>query len=864
MRHSTAHSLTVGENSRDPLGFHDPAPAYSWRLPETAKRQTAYRLEIKTASGLRDTGWIDSEQSIFVPHIGAPLPSRTRAAWRVNVRDELGRELGWSEPAHFELGLLSAADWSAKWIRPAGDAPPDREPVGHLRRVFSLPVGSAPVARARLYVTARGLFELHLNGARVGRDHFANGWTAYDQRLDSLTYDVTGQLRSGGNTLEALLGAGWFAGRLPFETRVRGPYGLHPELLLQLEITRADGSRETLVSDELWQGATDGPILASSFYDGEDYDARKTPSDWRPVVAAPDLGSAHITPKPFAPVREVATLPALAVAEPAPRRFVFDLGQNMVGWARVKIPVERDCTVTLRFAEMLKADGTLYTENYRTARSTDTYTPAATGLIECQPHFTFHGFRYVELSGLPTDARPSLAWVTGVVLHTDFATAGRFESSHAKLNQLQRNITWGWRGNALDIPTDCPQRDERAGWTGDALVFAPTALFNTASHAFWKSWLATLRDEQDADGVVPDIIPAARARWRNRSPGWMDAAVFIPWDLYVRTGDLSVLTDNYAMMENLVGWYRARSVGGLLPAIEGYGDWLQPYSQAVATPEEPLAYCRGDTPRPLLGAAFFARDTQILADSARTLGRHEDAAHYATEAATLRAAFVREYFGADGRLRNAPETQTSYALAIVFDLLPPPLAARAGEHLSRLVRAAGGHLRTGFLGTPHLAAALDRTGHADLACELLFKESYPSWFYPINQGATTMWERWNSYSHEHGFGDVKMNSFNHYAYGAIGQWMYERIAGLAPDPAQPGYKHFFVRPLFAPQLDHARAEHETPHGLAVSRWKRETGGRVALEVVVPPNSTATVEFPDARPPQTVPAGAHRVVISASE
>jgi alpha-L-rhamnosidase len=857
---ATAHSLTVGDGAVNPLGFYEAKPVFSWKLPLGVNKQTAYRLETKAGEKQWDSGWVGSDQSVWVPYTGEPFASRQQVAWRVSFRDEKGKDSGWSEPATFEMGLLSAQDWKAQWIRPGGEGDPARESVGVLRRTFPI---TKQVARARVYVTARGLFELNLNGQRVGRDHFANGFTSYNKRLDTLTYDVTSHLRAGGNTIEAMLGTGWYAGRLPFNPPKNGPYGEHPELLLQLEITYEDGSRDSVVTDGQWEGTFDGPVISSSIYDGEIYDARRELTGWKPVLANADLGPARLVPKPFPPVRETQTLAVQAITEPQPGRFVFDLGQNMVGWARIKVPVEKDRTVTIRFAEMLKDNGSLYTENYRSAKSTDTYTAAKSGSIEWEPHFTFHGFRYVELSGLRKGVLPQKNWVTGVVLHSDLRQIGKFDSSHAKLNQLQSNIVWGWRGNSLDIPTDCPQRDERMGWTGDAQVFCPTAMFNTDSHAFWKSWLGSMRDDQDADGVIPDIIPIPNQGWRAKSPGWMDAATVIPWEVYVRTGDISVLEENYAMMEKLVGWYRAQSVDGLLPKIKGYGDWLQPYPKVPPTPGDWMGDRHGDTPSPLLGAAFYARSARILADSARALGRGEDAKRHAEEAARVKQAFFAHYFDADGKLQNAPDTQTAYVLALAFDLAPADAKPKLAAHLVRLVGEAGGHLHTGFLGTPHIVPVLDQTGHSGLACALLFCETYPSWFYPINQGATTMWERWNSYTRDKGFGDVEMNSFNHYAYGAIGQWMVERVAGLAPDPAHPGYKHFFVRPLPTARLDSARAELETPYGTASSGWVRR-GGKVELDAVVPPNTTATIQFPDGRKPQTVTAGTHHFTLTTSE
>jgi alpha-L-rhamnosidase len=815
-------------------------------LPEGVKKQTAYCLEV-TSEGkkLWESGWITSDQSVGIKYCSPVLASRQKVEWRVNVRDEAAKELGWSQPASFELGLLSAQDWKAQWIKPQGATDPKAEQVAWLRRSFALSKDKK-IAKARLYVTARGIFSLQLNGGSEGQDFFANGFTSYHNRLDTLTYDLTQQLRRGENTLVATLGTGWYAGRISWGKRPRGIYGLDPELLLQLEVVYQDGTRETIVSDGQWEGTRNGPILTSSIYDGEHVDARKEITDWAPVTATADLGKARLTPKPFVPVRVTETLAVKNITEPQPGRFVFDFGQNMVGIPKLKIPVEKDQTVTIHFAEMLQTNGVPYTANYRSAKSTDTYTAAKTGTIEWQPTFTFHGFRYVELSGLPKDAKPEKDWVTGLVLHSDLKRIGSFTSSHAKLNQLQSNIIWGQRGNFLDIPTDCPQRDERLGWTGDAQAFGPTAMFNYDCHAFFKSWLGSMRDDQFKDGRIPHVIPNVLGNGQGDSPGWMDAATFIPWDLYVRTGDAEVLTENFQMMEKLVGSYRAQSVNGLTPKMKGFGDWLQPYAKDN----------KGETPHHLLGSAFYARSAKILADSARVLGRTEEAKRYAAEADFVKQAFAKNYLDAEGKLQNAPETQTGYVLAIAFDLVPQELKAKVGEHLVRLVKAADGHLRTGFLGTPFLTSALEQTGHADIALDLLFKETYPSWFYSINQGATTMWERWNSYSHDKGFGDVNMNSFNHYAYGAINQWMVERLAGLAPDPAMPGYKYMTIRPLIQGPLDFVKAELETPYGKASSAWTRK-GNEAVMDITIPPNTTAAIVFPDGREAAFVSAGTYQ-------
>lgn len=853
--------LVVGEGFKNPIGFHDATPTFSWKLPFGTVRQMSYQIEVRDLVADKkvwDSGWVESDQSVFVPYGGQPLTSRQQLSWRVRFRDESRVATEWSSPAYFELGLLSSKDWSAEWIRPEVEADATDEPVAFLRREFA---ADDSVICARLHVTARGLYEIYLNGEKIGNDAFTPGWTSYANRVDTQTYDVTKSVLKGTNALGAKLGYGWYAGRLGWKGQ-KQLYGKSPELLAQLELTFKDGRTELIVTDESWKATLGGPIRSSSIYDGETYDARKEmpgwkkpgfdDSTWGSVRASEGLGTAKLAPKPFAPVRTTEELPTQKITEPKPGCFVFDLGQNIVGWPLIKVPVKKDQTVTIRFAEMLNQDGSLYTENYRSAKSMDSYTADQSGTITWKPTFTFHGFRYVELSGLPKTADPKPEWVQGLVLHTDLNRIGTFQSSHQKLNQLQSNIVWGQRGNFLDIPTDCPQRDERCGWTGDAQVFCPTAMFNYDCHAFWKSWLRSMRDDQFQDGRIPHVIPDILNN-RGGSPGWMDAATIIPWQVYIRTGDQEILAENYEMMERLVAWYRKRVKSGVVEKVAGFGDWLQPYA----------ADNKGETPHNLLATAFYTNSLQILADTARVLGKSEDAAKYDTEAATAKQAFTDHFFATDGKLQNVPETQTAYILAIAFDLIPNELLPKAVRHLVQLIVNADGHLRTGFLGTPHIAQVLDRTGSRKVAFSVLFKETYPSWFFSINQGATTMWERWNSYSHEDGFGNAGMNSFNHYAYGAIGQWMYERIAGLASDPTQPGYKHFFVRPIVSGPLTSASAELETAYGKAFSSWKR-SGNTIEMNVVVPPNTTASIEFPDGSPSKLVAAGKHRFECKAVE
>lgn len=707
----------------------------------------------------------------------------------------------------------------------------------YFRREFEI---ASEVVAARLYVTAKGLYEVYLNGERVGRDFMVPGWTPYQKCIETLTYDVTADLRKGKNAVGAILGEGWYAGKL-MTRRTMYPQ-VKPELLLQLEISYADGRVQTVASDETWKATNEGPICFSGIYDGEVYDARlEMPGwsqagyddqKWAAVHAEPVGDDILLVPKRHHPVRVTESLPTLEITEPQPGRFVFDLGQNMVGWPQLNIPVQADQTLTVRVAEMLQQDGTLYTENYRRAKSTDTYIGAHDETITWHPTFTFHGFRYVELSGFQDGITPQKSWVTGKVLHSDFPQNGRFASSHAKLNQLQQNITWGQRGNYLDIPTDCPQRDERLGWTGDAQVFCATSLFNYDVHSFWASWLQSVREEQRDDGLIPHVVPNVNVGFG--SPGWGDVAAVSPWDVYVRTGDRGILEDNYAMMRRWTEAY-AREAEDYIVDRRGYLDWLQPYPRNQDSR-------RADTPQDLIATAYFGRCTAIMQQAATALGREDDAEHYRQQFSAIRQAFSRTFFDKTGQLTTPIPTQTAYLMGLGFDLLEPELRDGAVRNLLELIDSAHGHLRTGFLGTPLIAFVLDDCGYTDVAYQVLFKETYPSWFYSINQGATTMWERWNSYSHEQGFGDAGMNSFNHYAYGAIGQWMVERIAGLAPDSEHPGYKHFYIHPRPGAPLTAASAEYQTPYGQAKSAWRLADEGLI-IEAAVPPNTTATLVVP---------------------
>lgn len=840
--------LVINEGFDDPIGFYDSEPRFSWKLQgePSGLRQQAYEVVVTSADGnkLWGSGRVESDQSIDVPYAGRPFKSREVAQWRVRYWDQSGKVSEWSDWARFELGLLDNTDWSGEWIhqkpKPADEVEESFGQVTYFRKRFSV---DAQAEKARLYVTAKGIFEISINGQKVGHDVFVPGFTDYHKRIETLTYDVTELVRSGENVITAQVANGWYAGRLMWNKKKRF-WGQYPELLVQLELQDEMNQRATVVSDATWLYTEEGPIVMADLYNGEDYDARLELHDFdtvqydeeplQPVASSPVEAMPLLMPKRFAASRVTQNLQPVSIARVSKQSAIFDLGQNMVGLPEIHLPVIAGQTVQIRVAEMLKADGTIYTDNYRSARSMANYTPAKTGVIQWQPTFSFFGFRYVEISGFDPTAEPTLDWVRGHVVHTDFKQVGRFSSSHAKLNQLQQNIQWGQIGNFLDIPTDCPQRDERLGWTGDAQVFAATSLFNYDTHAFWASWLQSVRENQQANGAVSNFVPAPPGHAKGTSPGWGDCAFIIPWELYVRTGDIEVLRENYEMMCKRVQWYADASKDGLVE-FKGFGDWLQPILVGKRM--------RGDTSMQLISTAFFGYGASLCAKAAAVLGKQEDVLKYETLFDEVRTAASSHFLDASGKLTTPVETQTGYLLLLGFDLVPSEQRSEVAAQLSARVKADGNRLNTGFLGTPLINRVLDDTGYLEQAIAVLFTNEYPSWFYSIDQGATTMWERWNSFSHENGFGSKSMNSFNHYAYGAVGQWMYERLAGLAPDPEHPGYKHMILRPILNGPLTSASAMIDTRYGRASSSWQKN-GETYTLEIMIPANTTATLYLPE--------------------
>jgi alpha-L-rhamnosidase len=843
------------EHHREAPGIGEARPRLSWIIETavTGWRQAAYEIEAYEPGGeLRErTGWITSGESVLVDWPFAPLRSRERLALRVRVRGDDGQPSAWSEPALVEAGLLAAEDWMARFVTPGWEEDSTRpQPAPLLRREFDVLPG---VTGARLYITALGVYEAQINGSVVGDHVLAPGWTSYHHRLLYQVFDVTGLLRGGRNAIGAMLGDGWYRGRLGFGGGRRNIYGERLALLAQLEISYADGTTTRIVSDESWRAAR-GPILVSDLYDGETYDARLERSGWAEPgyddrdwygVSLLDYDLATLAAAALPPVRCTEEIAPVSITKSPAGRTIVDFGQNLVGRLRLTVRGEAGQTITLRHAEVLE-HGELCTRPLRSAQATDHYTLRGGEVETWEPRFTFHGFRYAEVEGWPGELHP--ADIRAVVCHSDLERTGWFECSDPLLNRLHENVVWSMRGNFLSIPTDCPQRDERLGWTGDIQVFAPTASFLYDTADFLSSWLTDLAAEQSAEGVVPFVVPNVLGNSVPPAAAWGDAAVMVPWTLYQHFRDERILARQYESMRAWVDLVdRVAGEKHLWDTGFQFGDWLDP----SAPPDKPAA-ARAD--KAVVATAYFARSAQILARIAGILGKTADEEHYSRLAQEIREAFNAEYVKPAGQVRS--DAPTAYALALQFDLLANDDQRRyAGKRLAELVASSGYHISTGFVGTPLICDALCSVGAYDAAFRLLMQRECPSWLYPVTMGATTIWERWDSLLPDGSVNPGEMTSFNHYALGAVADWLHRTVAGLAP--AEPGYQRLAIQPHPGGGLTHAHARLRTPYGLAECGWTIRDG-QIEVTAVVPPNTTASVTLPGSDGPAIeVGAGTYR-------
>jgi len=838
------------EHHEEPFGIGEDRPRLSWQVTtdRTGWVQAAYELQLgPDEASLTSYGRTETREQLLQPWPAPPLESRQRVAVRVRVWGNGGDAPSeWSPVAYVEAGLLNASDWQAAMIRPAWDEASDaNEPAARLSRTFEV---AGPVASARLYASAHGVYVAHINGRRVGRDILTPGWTSYHHRLRYQSYDVTEYLRPGTNVIGLEFADGWWRGNLGFQEK-RNTYGNRTAVIAQLEMTDGGGAVSVIGSDASWLAGR-GPVLSADLYDGETFDARLRSRGWaetgaetgtgpdllQPAVVVDGFDPAVLVAPDGPPVRATDELPVKAVLGTPSGKTILDFGQNLVGRVRFNVSGAAGTEVVLRHAEVLE-HGELGVRPLRVAKQTDRYIVRGdSGGESWEPEFTIHGFRYVEVSGWPGVVDPDA--FTAVVIHSDLRRTGTFECSDPMLNQLHSNVVWGMRGNFVDVPTDCPQRNERLGWTGDFQIFAATASFLYRIPGFTTSWLKDLAAEQGTDGPPPLVVPEVVAEKppfpdRPVMAAWGDAAVLVPWVLYQRTGDLEYLR---RQLPGMIAWLEAaaQAAGPELRFEHGFqfGDWLDP----AAPPDSP-----GDarTPWQLVAQAYLAYSGSVAGEAAGLLGHDTESERLRELSARSRAVFRERYLDDEGRLR--PSTQTAYAVALRFGLLEPAEHPAAAARLADIVEADGYRIATGFVGTPLVCDALSDEGHTTAAYRLLLQTECPSWLYPVTMGATTIWERWDSMLPDGSINEGEMTSFNHYALGAVADWMHRTVAGLAP--AEPGYRKLAIRPRPGGGLVWAAARHETPYGEAAVRWELD-GDVFLLSVSVPAGCTAAVYLPD--------------------
>jgi alpha-L-rhamnosidase len=866
-----------------PLGIDVPAPRLSWRIEAASgqvfdQKQQAYQILVassdaklsETEADLWNSGKIESDASAQVVYQGKPLTAGQKCYWKVKIWNSNNDFTPWSKVAVWGMGLLAESDWKANWI---GDKPdlvqkaykdyldnydpkkpaalknvrPVPPPSPMLRKKFTV---KSDVREATLYVSALGYYEIGLNGKKVGDQVLAPEWTDYNKRVQYQAYDVSKNLKAGDNALSAILGDGWYLGMIgPTKWHAdypkRGVYGNDRRLIAQLFIRYQDGTDQVVSTDESWKISTNGFIISADNFLGQKIDARNIPLGWQDISfddaswenAYVDRDvKKNLEGQKNEPVRVYKQVAPVNVS-PFGKTYIVDFGQNLTGWTRLSISGNKGDLIKIRHGEMLDDDGSLYTKNLAAAVQEDEYILSG-GPDVFEPVFTYHGFRYIEISGLK--AAPVKEMISAFAISSDPEVTGSFECSNPKLNQLWSNILWTQRDNMTSIPTDCPQRDERMGWMGDAQVFCQNSMFNMDMAAFYTKWIKDIRDAQSVRGTFPDIAPHANKpdiRFSN-APAWADAGVIVPWRMYQNYGDTEVLRQHYDAMKKYLENIRKQNPDLIWVNDVGnmYGDWLN----ANTVIADGYSNKRGQVPNDVFATAFFANSARLLSKIATVLNNETDAKEYLLLFEAIRTKFNETYVDGEGKIKG--DTQSAYALALDFDLLPASKQDLAFKHMVRCIEEYDYRISTGFISTIMLMKELTKRGRNDIAYTLMESERFPSWIYSINQGATTIWERWDGYVKGRGFQNPGMNSFCHYSIGSVGEWMYRVILGINPDDQYPGYKHFTIHPQPGGTITWAKGSYNSLHGRISSDWKK-TKDLFTLDIEIPVNTSATVILP---------------------
>ncbi len=867
-------------------------PQLGWVLQSDRRGacQKKYQLQVAKDSECTEllyaSGEVSSSESAHILLDTVQLDSATAYYVRVRVQDELNDWSDWCENS-FITGLIpkpagtakicnTAAKsaqaggirtpWQADFISAETEADAENSKGTYVRTEFT---AKGKIASAYAFTTALGLYHCYINGKKVGTDEMTPGWTTYHKRLLYQSYEVTDLLQQGANAIGAHVGAGWYKGLMGFNL-TRNLYGKQTAFSAELHITYTNGTKEIIATNPSWK-ASDSPVLFSEIYDGEVYDATKEQAGWH-MPAFDDstwravnevvFDTSLLDSQSGTRVTKVEEVKPVELINTPDGDTVIDFGQNLTGWVEFSVQGHVGDTVEVNCFEVLDANGNVYTENLRAAKETllyhcrgtkhDTSVRNVTGTEHWEtyrPNFTFQGFRYAKIAQYPQAVK--LNNFTAYAVHSDMPRTGYFNTSHPKLNQLQHNILWGLKGNFLDIPTDCPQRDERLGWTGDAQIFCRTATFLMNTHSFFRKWLKDVALDQTPEGGVPHVVPDileghSKGNWllsqgTHSAAAWADVAVIAPWVLYLSYGDKQIIYEQYDSMKGWVDFMHAHANDGIWNYQLQFGDW-------VALDAEEGSHF-GATPNELTCAAYYAYSTEIFAKMAQIIGKHDVYQEYHQRHTTIVEAFQRHFFTQSGDM--TAQTQTAHILALYFNLVAPKHREKIATQLVKLIAKEGGHLVTGFVGTPYICHALSQNGKVKEAYDLLLTEEFPSWLFQVNMGATTIWEHWDGIRPDGTMWSAGMNSFNHYAYGAIGEWLYRVIGGFEVDTQAPGYKHAIIAPTIGGGLSYAKTHLETVYGRLCSHWQVAEGSEgakqseVTLMVEVPVNTTATVILKDA-------------------